>query len=109
MRQFAEYLESAIDLFTCQILQPLRAKSLHRKRSHHPAIEECPLQHFAIHLSLRGDVAHESARKRIARSRRILHFVDGQRRRSKWMPAHSKRSLAEENRRSVFSVLDDQC
>src|SRR5712671_38900 len=102
MRQLAEDLKTRVNLVAGQRLQPLRAKALHGKRSHHATIKQRPLQHFAVQFLLRREVAHESARKRITGSRWIFDFLDRQGRRAEWMMPNSESALAKENGRSVF-------
>ena len=106
--QFAEELETGIDLFAGQRLEALGAETLDGERSHDPSIEQSALQYFAIQFLLRGDVAHESAGERISRTGWILHFFDGQRGRAEGMTADAERPFAEENCGAIFSVLDDQ-
>ena len=87
MRQFAKDLEAGINFFAGEGLQAFGTKTLHRKRSHHPAVEESPLQDFAVQLFLRGDVSHESAGERVTRAGWIFDFFDGQSRCAKgWRP-----------------------
>src|SRR6185437_5430162 len=87
--QLTEDLKARVNFFAGQRLQALGAKTLHRKRSHHPAVEERAFQDFAAQFSLRGDVTHEAAGKRIAGPGGILDFVDGQRGSAKGMAADS--------------------
>ena len=46
MSQFSEDLEARFDFFTAQRLQAFRSETLHCERSHYPAVEQRPLQHF---------------------------------------------------------------
>src|ERR1700730_17758999 len=101
MRQLAEDLKPLINLVAGQRLQSLRAEALDGKRSHHSAVKQRSLQHFAVQFLLRREVAHKSARKRISRSGRIFHFFDGQCRSAKRMMPNTKCAPAKENGRSV--------
>ena len=98
MGQFAKDLEAGVDFFPCKGLQAFGAKTLHGKGSHHAAIEEPALQHLAVQLFLRGDVSHESAGERIARSGWIFDFLDGQSGRTaylfSWISIGPRRRLA---------------
>src|SRR3979490_1926116 len=104
MRQLAEDLKTRINLVAGQRLQSLCTEALYSKRSHHATVKQRPLQHFAVQLLLRCQVAHESACKRIPGPCRIFHFLDRQGRRAKRMMPNSESALAKENRRSVFAV-----
>src|SRR4249920_3101191 len=106
--QFAEDLKAFIDFLACQGLQAFGSKALHGKRSHHAAVEQGALQHFAAQVFLRRDVAHETTRERIACAGWVLYLLDGQGRRAERVMSYAKRSFAEENRRAILSVLDDQ-
>src|SRR5580693_6857006 len=108
MREFAENLEAGFNLLALQGLQALGAELLHGERSHHAAVEESTLQHLTIDFFLRRQISHEASSKRIAGSRRIFHFIDGQRGRAKRMPPDAECALTKENRRAVFAVFDDQ-
>src|SRR5579872_2920237 len=100
MRQFAKNLKALFNLFALQRLQPLGPKPFHRKRPHDSAVEQCPLQNFAIDFFLRSDVTHKSARKRISRPGRVLHFIDWQSWRAKGVAPHTERPFPKENRRA---------
>src|SRR5579862_1990694 len=67
--QLAEHLEPFIDLFAGQLLQPLRSEALHRKRSHHAAVEHRPPEHSRGQLLLRRQVAEEPAGEAISGAR----------------------------------------
>src|SRR6266576_5832446 len=108
MSQFTENLEALIDFFARQRLQAFGSKTLYGKRSHDAPVKQGPLQHLAIEFFLRRDVPHETTRKRVARSRRILYLLDRQRRRAKGVMSNTERSLAEENRCPILPMLDDQ-
>src|ERR1700674_407703 len=87
MSQLAEDLKAGVNFFTGKGLQTLGAKALDRKRSNHAAIEEGAFQDFAAQFSLRGDVSHEAAGKRISGPGRVPDLLDGQCRRTKGMAA----------------------
>jgi len=108
VRQFAEYLKARINFSARKILQPLRTEAFHGKRSHHATVKQGALQHLAINLALRRDVAHEPAGKGIAGPGRVLYFFNRQRRGAKRMRSNAERSLAEKNGRSVLAVLHHQ-
>src|ERR1700758_3894950 len=106
--QFAEDLKACVDFVACQGLQAFGPEALHGKRAHDAAVEQGPLPHFAAQVLLRRDVAHEATRERIARAGWVLHLLDGQGWRTEGMTSDAERSFAEENRRAILSVLDDQ-
>src|SRR5271169_2827482 len=108
MGQFAKDLEAGIDFFASQMLQPLGAEALDGERSHDSSIEQGALQNLAVQVLLRGEVAHESARERIARTGWVFHFFDGQGGSPEGMMSDSERSFAKENCGAIFPVLDDQ-
>src|SRR5579884_383649 len=108
MCELPEKKESRLNLIPAERPQSLCPESLDGKRSHHAAVEHRAFQDFAIQLALRRDISHKPTRERIPRSLWIHHLFDRQRRRTKRMPPHAKRTLAEEDRRPIFAVLDDE-
>src|ERR1700678_240237 len=108
MCQLAEDMKARVDFLARKVLQPFGSKTFHGKRSHHTTVEQSAFQHLAIDLTLRRDIAHESAGKGVTGSSRIFYFFDRERRGSKGMRSKAERSFAEENRRTVFTVLHDQ-
>src|SRR6267378_4941882 len=106
--EFAEDSETRVNFFASERFEPLRAKPLHGERSHDATVEQCPLEHFPAHRSLRCHVAHKPASKGIARAGGIDDFLDGKRRRAKRMIPNPKRASAEENGRAVFAMFDHQ-
>src|SRR6185312_4796712 len=95
VRQLAEDLKAGVNFFAGEQLQTLGAEALHRKRSHHAAVEQSTLQSFAGQLSLRGEVSHEAAGKGISGAGGIFDLFDGQRRRTKRMAADAECGFTE--------------
>src|SRR5208282_735826 len=108
VRQFAEDLETGVDFVARQILQALRAESLHREGSHHSAIKQSALQDFAIDLALGRDVTHEASSKGIAGSGGVFDLVDGKRGSAKGMRPDAKSTFAEEDSSTILAMLNDQ-
>src|SRR5215471_15870052 len=101
MCEFAEYLKSRINFLARQRFKTFRPKALHRKRSHHPAVEKRPLDHLAVQVFLGSDVPHESSGERIAGSGRVFDFFNRQRRCPKRVTPDSKRAFTEEDGRTI--------
>src|SRR5450755_2391044 len=89
--QLTEDLKASLNFFAGERLQTLGAETLHRKRSHHAAIEERALQYFAAQFSLRCDISHEATGKRVAGPGGILDLFDRQRWRAKRMASDAER------------------
>src|SRR5262249_46491379 len=106
--EFAEDLEARFNLVAGQRLKSFRTEALYGERSHHAAVEQRPLEHFAVHFALRRDVSHEAAGKRITSSGGILYLFDWQGRSAEWMMPDAEGAFAEEDRRAILSVFDDQ-
>src|ERR1700744_919538 len=75
MRQLAKERKALLDFFACQLLQPLGAKALDSKRTHHAAAKHRAFERCRSHFFLRGKISKETAGKRITSSRRIHNFA----------------------------------
>src|SRR5579864_3393653 len=106
--QFAEGLEAGINFVASQRSQALGPEALDYKRAHDAAVEHGTLQDLAIDFRLRSQVTHESSSEGIAGAGRVFHFVDGQGRGAEWVTSESESTFAEEDCRTVFSVLDHE-
>ena len=82
VRQLAEKDEAVVDLLAGELLQPLGAKALARKRAHHAAVKHGAPKGGRRELGLRGQIAEEPAGKAVARAGRVDHFFQRQRRRT---------------------------
>src|SRR6266513_1570961 len=103
MSQIAEDTEAIFDLRAREGEESLGAEALDGERAHHAAVKHRALKDRGREFGLGGEIAHEAARKGVASARGIVNLCDGQRRRAEGM-----RSVAEEDCRSVFAMLDDQ-
>src|SRR6185312_13749528 len=110
VRDLPEQVEALVDLFARYILETLGAEALDSEGTHHPAIEHGAAKHGRRELRLRGDVAVEPTRKRVAGASRIYDLCKRQCRRAKrrWIIYPGERPLTEECRRSVLSMLHHQ-
>ena len=86
VNQLHELLDAIFDLLVIEFGKALDAEFLHAKGCHGGPVDNCPLHILKAGIPGSGQVAHETARKGVARTGGIVHF-------GKWKGGRKKDAL----------------
>src|SRR5437870_4288768 len=102
MSEVLELTKPVIDFLSCEIRQSLQPKLLHIKRSHYRTENDAAAKCTFGVLACVRQRPHESAGKRVARTRGIVDILQGKGRRAEY-------GFSVEHQYAVFAAFDDQC